>query len=302
MVQSTVVNTALLRLFNVAFMVSGIFLNSVVIINLWRSSQLRKKLCYFMILVLSCFDLAVVAIMNPLQIASTISVALGKYNDMQEARRFYIGVSLNGFSMLALLVLNIERFLALTYPFFHQTSVTKQRLIFLLVALMILCTSPLLLSYLSYQIVSNVLPAIIIAVLLLLFIYLNYKMFIIARSKRNNEKVVKSSDQERTRSKFQFKTFSTCLLAVICYFICYCPYLFYSALRLTSNRNTALRELAFYELWTSSCVHVNSTFNCLIFFWRNSILRREGMKTVKRFRSALFCRDCFRNEVLPMER
>ena len=60
----TLINTALLCLFNVAFMVAGIFLNSVVLVSLWRSSQLRKKLCYFMILVLSCFDLAVVAIMH----------------------------------------------------------------------------------------------------------------------------------------------------------------------------------------------------------------------------------------------
>jgi hypothetical protein len=29
---------------------------------------------------------------------------------------------------------------------------------------------------------------------------------------------------------------------------------------------------------------LNSTFNCVIFFWRNSILRREGMKMVNTFR------------------
>ena len=131
----TGINTALLCLFNVAFMVAGIFLNSVVLISLWRSSQLRKKLCYFMILVLSCFDLAVVAIMHPLQ----------NDDNMHGAITFNIGTTLNGFSMFALLVLNIERFLALSYPFFHQTSVTKRRLMFLLVALMILFASLLLL-------------------------------------------------------------------------------------------------------------------------------------------------------------
>ena len=73
---STVINASFLCLFNVALMIAGIFFNSVVIISLWRSSQLRKKLCYFMILVLSCFDLAVVAILHPFHISS-ISVALG---------------------------------------------------------------------------------------------------------------------------------------------------------------------------------------------------------------------------------
>ena len=38
-----------------------------------------------------------------------------------------------GFSMFGLLTLNIERFLTLAYPFFHQSSVTKRKLTILLV-------------------------------------------------------------------------------------------------------------------------------------------------------------------------
>ena len=117
---STVINALFLCVLNAFFMIAGIFLNSVVIISLWRSSQLRKKLCYFTIFVLCCFDLAVVAIAHPLQISSTISVLLGKYNGIQENIRTHISIALNGFSMFSLLVLNIERFLALTYPFFSS--------------------------------------------------------------------------------------------------------------------------------------------------------------------------------------
>ena len=79
------INALFLCLVNVAFMVVGIFLNTVVIISLWRSSQLRKKLCYFMILVLSCFDLAVVAIAHPLLILSTILWSIEIYHGEIEA-------------------------------------------------------------------------------------------------------------------------------------------------------------------------------------------------------------------------
>jgi hypothetical protein len=41
-----------------------------------------------------------------------------------------------------------------------------------------------------------------------------------------------------------------------------------------------------FKLWSGTLVAMNSTFNCLIFFWRNSILRREGIKVVKCFLSA----------------
>ena len=290
----TVINASFLCVFNAAFMIAGIFLNSVVIITLWRSSQLRKKLCYFTILVLSCFDLAVVAIVHPIQISSTISVVLGKFTHTQESIRFYIANTINGLSMFALLVLTIERFLALTYPYFHQTAVTKRRLIFLLVLLMVLAAVTVLSSsHLNMRISANLLSTISISVFLLLFIYLNYKMFIIARSKRDNETVAKSSNQERKRFNLQFKLLSTCSLAVICYFLCSGPYLVYSVLRLTINKSTPFQELAFYHFWTSTFVCTNSTFNCLIFLWKNSILRREGMNIMKRFLTVMKC--CQRN-------
>ena len=61
---------------NVFFFFSGICLNSLVILSFWRSVQLRKKLCYFMIMVLSCCDLLAVLTNNPLM--ALISMADGK--------------------------------------------------------------------------------------------------------------------------------------------------------------------------------------------------------------------------------
>ena len=251
----TVINASFLCVFNAAFMIAGIFLNSVVITSLWRTPQLRKKLCYFMILLLSCVDLAVVAIMHPIQISSTISVALGKFTRTQEVTRFYIAYTINGLSMFALLVLTIERFLALTYPYFHQTAITKRRLIFLLVAFVAISVPLLSLSHTDVKMLLSLLSVITIPFLLLLLIHLNYKMFIVARSKRDNETVAKSSNQERKRPNLRVKLISTCLLTVVCYFVCSCPYLVYSALRLTSNRNTPYQELVFYNLWSSTCLY-----------------------------------------------
>jgi membrane-anchored glycerophosphoryl diester phosphodiesterase (GDPDase) len=51
---------------NLVFFLSGICLNSLVILSFRRSVQLRKKLCYFMIMVLSCCDLLTVLTNNPL--------------------------------------------------------------------------------------------------------------------------------------------------------------------------------------------------------------------------------------------
>ena len=65
---------------------------------------------------------------------------------------------MGSFSMLALLMLNIERILALTFPFFHQTAVTKGKLIAFFLPIQVITTgTPISLQFLypkSYNLLS----------------------------------------------------------------------------------------------------------------------------------------------------
>ena len=47
----------ILWVLNIIFFFSGVVLNTLVIITILKSTQLGKKLCHFMIMVLSCSDL-----------------------------------------------------------------------------------------------------------------------------------------------------------------------------------------------------------------------------------------------------
>jgi hypothetical protein len=286
MQKSDIFSVVFLCIVNIIFMVAGIFLNSVVIISLWRSSQLRKKLCYFMILVLSCFDLAVVTITHPLLIVSTIYFSQGEIHICENTRN-YISLVLHGSSLFALFTLNVERFLALTCPFSHQASVTKTRLLCFqaFLTVIIVGLSPVLLHF-NAKVFANTVIAVFFLLLLFVFIYLNYKMFKIAKSKREDERVAPttatSTDKNRKKRMLNLKSISTCSLAVGCYFVCSCPQIIYSASRLASALSE--RQSLLFLLWSTTFISLNSTFNCVIFFWRNSILRREGMKIVNAFR------------------
>ncbi len=175
MQKGEVFNVVFLGIVNVIFMIAGIFLNSVVIISLWRSRQLRKKLCYFMILVLSCVDLAVVAITHPLLIASTIHFSLEEIDKVREVTRKSTYIIVFGSSISALFTLNVERFLALTCPFFHQASVTKTRLVYFQGLVTIIVTvfilSPLL--YFNTKTINHMIIVVFLSLFLFLFIYLN---------------------------------------------------------------------------------------------------------------------------------
>ena len=285
---STYINALLLCLLNASFMVAGTFLNSVVIISLWRSSQLRKKLCYLMILVLSCFDLAVVTINHPVLILSTILWSMKTYHKEIKIIWEYTSILLGAFSAFALLTLNIERFLALTYPFFHQTAVTKRRLVLFQAFWMTIIFSLSPLAYFYGETIGNICLAVFVVFLLFLFTCLNYKIFMIAKAKRKEESAAPtsatSSHEERKKRKINLKNISTCCLAVGCFFICSFPQIIYSVLRFTETVAYD-RHGWLFNLWSTTLFTMNSTFNCLIFFWRNSVLRREGMKIAKCFRT-----------------
>ena len=212
-------------------MVAGIILNSVVIISLLRSSQLRKKLCYFTILVLSCCDLAVVTIVQPLLILSTILWSMEMYYTEIEFTRMYASILLGSFSMCALLTLNIERFLALTRPFFHQSAVTKRKLTLFLTLQMIILGALIPFCFFYQNTFVNYLPIIVI-IHLLSYLYiltlLNYKMLAIVETKRENQILVTAprslakpgSEEGQKKRKKIFKHISTCSLTIGCFFIC----------------------------------------------------------------------------------
>ena len=280
------INLILLFAVNVLFFFSGVCLNSLVILSFWKSAQLRKKLCYFMILVLSSCDLLAVLTNHPLTSLMAmlwLTGRLDKYPNwvviFSKSSNFLLGGSL-----LALLVMNVDRYLATSYPFFHRTSVTKGRLLTLF-ALLIIFEVTLTLVAVNELVIPYEL--FILICLLLVFppvLFINYKLLAIASRSRRG-----CSTSPQMEEKFSFKNIPTCLLAVVCFVVLLIPLFTYLGIRLTSrSKHSALTfdgdQLA--GLWSRTIMSMNSTFNCLIFYWKNKILRSQGVKIIKEMK---FC-------------
>jgi hypothetical protein len=198
---------------NVFFFFSGICLNSLVIVSFWRSVQLRKKLCYFMIMVLSCCDLLAVLTNSPLTALISMSWLTGKLDG--NARWPYISLrstcAFLVFSYFALLVMNFDRYLAISYPIFHRTSVTKGILLTLLAILIIF---QIILKVMSVNdfVISDQVHLLIICILVIpSMLFINYKLYLVVRKSRKNKRI--SSDMKKT---FSLKNISSCLLVVAC--------------------------------------------------------------------------------------
>ena len=129
------VNLICIFVVNILFFFSGICLNSVVLFSFWRSVQLRKKLCYFMIMVLSCSDLLVVLTNHPmtaLRAMLWLTERMKKYPAWLVISHQILSMII-GVSLRALFVMNVARYLATHYPLYHRASVTKRKLLTLLI-------------------------------------------------------------------------------------------------------------------------------------------------------------------------
>jgi hypothetical protein len=264
---------------NVFFFFSGICLNSLVILSFWRSVQLRKKICYFMIMVLSCCDLLAVLTNNPLMALITMSWLTGKLD--VNARWPHISLSSTSiflcFSFLALLVMNFDRYLATSYPIFHRTSLTKGRLLILLAILIIVQITLKVMSVNDFVISHQVHFLIICILLIPAILFINYKLFLVVRKSRRNKRISLA-----IKKTFSLKNISSCLLAVACLVIMSIPKGVYIGLRINSTETTnTLDNANLVAMWAITISLMNSTFNCLIFYWKNKVLRIEGLKVLK---------------------
>ena len=268
------VNLIFILVLNVFFFFSGVCLNSVVIISFWRSVQLRKKLCYFMIMVLCCCDLLAVSTNNPLIAVVTILWLTEKLDldagwvhiTLRILQMFFM------ISLLALLVMNFDRYLATSYPFFHRTSVTRRKLLTLLGILVI---TELTLAAMSTNDVIISFPVHMLILFILLtppMLFIHYKLFLVVRENRRKNEI--SAEKK--------KTISSCLIAIACYLVISIPVIVYIDITVNSRETTGTFGNAYLAgIWVKTIVSMNCTFNCLIFYWKNKVLRKEGWKVIK---------------------
>ena len=272
------VNLTFIFVINILFFFSGICLNSLVIVSFWRSAQLRKKLCYFTIMVLSCCDLLVVLTNHPFLALVTMLWLTEKIN-VFPGRLFILSRLLNiflGFSLLALLVMNIDRYLATHYPIFHRTTVTKGKLLAIF-TLAVIIEIPLVAMSINDLVISYQVDLVFCAIVIPPMFFINYKLFTVARKSRRDKEI-----SPEVRKSFSFKNISSCLLVVACLFALSIPTFVYIGLRLTSKETEfTLDNARLAAFWSQTIASMNSTFNCLIFYWKNKTLRAEGMKVIK---------------------
>ena len=177
--------------------------------------------------------------------------------------------------------MSFERYLGAYYPIFHRTSVTRRRLLTLLAIILIFCNTLYVVSPNNMIIPRNVVRIIFIFASTPPLLYLNFKLFKVSRDLRRT----KTSPERRTT--VNLTSISACLLVVACLVVLSISVAAFVVFD-TISENKLASSVKLSYVWATTTWNMNCTFNSLIFFWKNKVLRTEGMKILKALKDRLF--------------
>ena len=273
--------------FNGILIIPTILLNVIAILTISKSSSLKEKPCYFTILVQSVIDLGVGIITIPLFLVCFAS-AMGEYsNCIVVIFAEKIGFLMIDISAATLLIITLERYIAILHPFGYKMLITKRRIL--------ICTLACSLVQLSGKVLSLNFPTLLRPWLLgqstffFLFIAFAYtRIFLVVKNLAHSEKTSvgdASAERDLTRKKLyiqDIKLAKSCFIVVLCYVVLYYLPL---VLVITIVDKDESHKIKFHPLqsWVMSLGVLNSSVNSTIFFWTKMILRREAIKMLKTF-------------------
>ena len=263
---------------NIVLAIAGTILNTFVLYIFWKSPKLLSKLSYFSIMLLCSIDLGVVTVVNPLFALKIITTMLDSAKCIYVVTYAIAMLLFSGISAWTLFIINSERYFSIIHTALHRNHFTKRRFLSTWIFLWFFVMSSIV-SCMHFKSLGNAIP-ITLSIIVCTSLYTYVAIFVVARKKML--KVHDNSDQESSRNFMVFlresKMAKTYVLVVSLCCLCYLPGVVVSGTQnplYHSDTDTVVLD------WATTLMSMNSTLNCLLFFWGNREMRKEGYKILK---------------------
>ena len=256
----------------------AIILNSMSVITILKSSQLKNKTCYFLILVQSTVDsLAVGLVGIPLYSFFLISELVGVGNWIASFLAFQTAFIPSALSIITLSVMTAERYIRVLHPYSYSTKVTKKRIVIYVACGGFFVVATFGLSFHVKALIGKVLTAMIL-LFLITTIFAYTRIYLVVRRLARSRNRLADANEENPRGKNIFrevKQAKSCFILILAFLIFLLPIS-------TSAFFLHLDPFKFFVFrsWSISSVMMNSTVNSLIFFWTKTLLRKEAVKVL----------------------
>ena len=268
--------------FNIIQTLLIIFLNYLAVHALCKSSQLRRKTTLFLVMVLSGSDLAVGIIVEPVFLFHLGREIYGMEDCFGSTVKKIIVEFFVAISFTTFVALNVEIYLSIIYPIFHKTKVTNRRV------LAIICVIGIITIIRTYLFVFHIGKRaaklfasifILITFIALTYIHVKISMAVYKRRRIGFAGGVRSSNVRESKSFLHgVREAKSCLLVLFCTVLCFLP----SAIEDGMTERSTFMVILFNP-WRSTFALAASFLNCIVFFWRNGILRKEAKNVIHSF-------------------
>ena len=208
---------------NCILLFSTISLNGISVITIRKSSQLRSKICYFVILLQCVVDLCV----GVLGIPIFIYYLLFPFLDIANCT-FFVLAFRNAhltclLSMTTLSAMTMERYIGVLHPYYYETKVTKKRILIYVCGSGLVLVSALACSFLDRKIITIGGRALIFVCLLLTGLAYTRIYLVIRKLIRSQKRPTSEShgNQNNIKKKIACSRKPECkILLSFCYLFC----------------------------------------------------------------------------------
>ena len=279
-----VINHIFAMAFNITLTIPTILLNGAAAITILKSYQLKSKPCYFMILVQSLNDFAVGVLGIPFFVFYLASGIGGLTNCIVATLAIWSTIIPLGISTFTLCVMSIERYIAIKHPYAYRIQVTQKRLTILVGCSAAVVLVIVILSFL-YEKLFMIYALVKLTFVFFFVSFVYAKIYVIVRklSRSENVQCELSPEGNVTRRKLflqEVKRAKSCFIVVFCFsLLWFLP----TTMIILFTKNLNQFERLASQVWCFTFGLCNSSFNSLIFFWTNALLRKETFKMFRGF-------------------
>ena len=277
------------RIFNILFLgaliLSTVLLNAVAVITIWKRTQLKNKLCYFVILVQSSADLAIGCIAMPIllfyllvpffNVDICIAIILARLT-------LFL---LTGLSILTLSALTIERYIGVVHPYCYKKLTKSQIVKFVLCGFLILLSITGASAFSQHQITKYAaIGGLGIFLIFITFAYVRIYLEMRRLSRSEVRPNIEGGEENKDRKlKFrEIKRAVSCFIVVISFLVLIVPH-FLSPI---FNQRFELSNFNVHVWWSVTLLNSSASINSVIYFLRNTVLRKEAMKVIRKILSS----------------
>ncbi len=264
---------------NGIFIIPTVLLNAVSILTILKSSQLKSKPCYFIILVQSVIDLATGVLGIPFFLAYLIQGITGTSNCFGTFLALKSTILPIAVSTITLSAMTMERYIAILHPYAYSTKVTKKRILVYVGSGSVVTFFVIIVSF-AFQPAVMIFGVFIVILVFFFTAFAYTKIYLVIRKlnhSRNNQPSVAEGQENLTRKKLflrEIKQAKSCFIVVMCFFILsFLPPIVFSF-----HKNKDQSEFLAKDAWLYTIMMFNSSVNSVIFFWTKTMLRKEAKK------------------------